>query len=286
MGKAITEVAMLVKVKFSFWEARKLDKRVTTETNERYDVADGDGGRYNKPLLAKDAIKDMKSCKSKITNYIEFQTLPWYDDGTRVLPAANYLEFTKNVQPLIEDFNKAKSDFVLGYSDYVADQKTRLKGLWNEADYPAANTIGNKFGVRMHIDPIPYAKDFRVTDLSAEDITQIKKDLEARESEIKALFNKELWTRLYERVEKIVERLSDPENTFRDSLIGNLRELADLLPKLNINGDKDLQKTLKEINGKLCSYEPEVLRTDPDVRKKTAEDARAILDAMAGYCEE
>ena len=58
----------------------------------------------------------------------------------------------------------------------------------------------------------------------------------------------------------MAEKLADSDKIFRDSLINNLCDLCDLLPKLNITGDKNLDNMRKEIEQQLCRYMPENLR--------------------------
>jgi hypothetical protein len=93
------------------------------------------------------------------------------------------------------------------------------------------------------------------------------------------------WTRLHGVVSSMAERLSDPEKIFRDSLVENVVELVDLLPRLNLTGDSRLEDMRQVVAKKLTRHDPQTLRENQHVRKETAKAAEDILQAMAGYCD-
>jgi hypothetical protein len=69
---------------------------------------------------------------------------------------------------------------------------------------------------------------------------------------------------------------------FRDTLIGNLKEIAGLAPKLNIGGDAQIDQFAREI-GQLALYHPDHLRRDPSERDVAQMHAAALLAKMDGY---
>ncbi len=72
-------------------------------------------------------------------------------------------------------------------------------------------------------------------------------------------------------------------HTFRDSLVENIQNLVDRLPKLNINDDPSLYKLGKEIEEKLCKFSGDELRKDKKLRKVVKERAEEIYKRMEGY---
>jgi len=93
----------------------------------------------------------------------------------------------------------------------------------------------------------------------------------------------DLWLRLYKVVEHMVERLSKTEHKFKNSLVTNITELCELLPKLNITDDINLNTALNEIKTKLTEFSPTTLREDVAIRSKTAKEAEIILNKMKHY---
>ena len=118
-----------------------------------------------------------------------------------------------------------------------------------------------------------------------DEVARIRKDIEARSTAATETAMADLWTRLHDVVSKMAERLGTKDAIFRDSLVDNVAELVDLLPRLNLTGDARLDAMRREVADKLLVYEPETLRKDGGARKETARAAEDILAAMSGYCE-
>lgn len=81
----------------------------------------------------------------------------------------------------------------------------------------------------------------------------------------------------------MVERLRNPESVFRDSLVRNVVELVEMLPKLNIAQDGNLDSFVREVKQRLCEHSPDELRRDQNVRESTAEAAADIMARMSAY---
>ena len=58
--------------------------------------------------------------------------------------------------------------------------------------------------------------------------------------------------------------------------------LADVLTRLNVTDDPDLEAMRKRVADELADLDPKVLREQPKARAKAAKSATAILDAMKG----
>lgn len=282
MKHDITEKAMLASLNVSCWCARKHDQRVSKDVDERY--GGKDAGRYNKVLASKEAMKDIKAVVNSARTFHLEQTLPWGERGERLLPSKNYNEYSRQMRIYKQQFDDAVEAFVEDYNRVIFDAKQSLGGLFERADYPEIHEIREKFSFRTSISPVPTADDFRVS-LGKQEVEAIRQDLEKRLRESYAAATRDLWQRVYEVVNHMASRLSDPDAVFRDSLVGNVVKIAELLPRLNINNDPQLETMRKHIEKNLCAYTPDQLRQDKGLRKQAAGDAGNILDTMAGYME-
>lgn len=277
----LKDEAMIVRLSISQWTARKFDKGVTEKVANDYGTK-SDVGRYNKILIAQDAIKEIIQTVSNARSFHYENTLPWDDAGGRILPTANFLAYSKKMRGFDSLFEKNVGEFLLNYDEYREEARQELSGMFCATDYPGRNEIAKKYGFSIDIEPVPDAADFRVS-VSKKDTAQIKKKLEARVKDREAEAMKDLYLRLNKVVTHFYEKLSNGDTIFRDSLVENVIELVNLLPRLNISNDPELEKLCKETQKKLCAFEPEQLRKDDDARGKAAKDAKAILDKMAGY---
>ena len=119
--------------------------------------------------------------------------------------------------------------------------------------------------------------------LATTEVQKIKKEVEKSVNDAFNTAMQNLWERLRDVVARMVDKLSDKDAVFRDSLVENIVELVNILPKLNVTGDPKLTKITKEIEGSLCNVSPKELRDNEVVREKVATKAKSILDAMEGY---
>jgi hypothetical protein len=269
--------AMLASLRISSWSARKYDKKVTKETNDAHG-ADADAGRYNKMLLPGDA-SSYKALTSHIaaTRVLHYeQTLAWSDDGWRLLPVANYTKYTDKLRAAKHTYDALLADFLSDYPALQQAARVKLNGMYRDEDYPS--NVASKYGFGIEYNPVPAGGDFRV-ELSQSEIDIIATRTESR---IKNAFedaHKDAVKRLYDCVSRIHERLAQPEAIFRDSLITNAQELTDVLSRLNIANDVNLE-SLRRATASLATVSPDTLRNDAVTRIQTANDAQSILDTM------
>jgi len=276
----LNDRALLVQLSVSQWTARKYDKKATQEVASSHGVQSA-VGRYNKSLLP---MNDLLDRVHKKTTYVRTKfyenTLPWGIEGTMMLPTNNYLQF-------MTDFRKEKSEwqylvdqFIGNYDQLRLDAKRMLGSLYNDADYPDESDIVSKFKMDMAIFPVP-STDFRVS-IASDELTRIQQDVERRVQEAQTVAMKEVWDRLYDRVKHMAEKLADPKAIFRDTMVENTKELCALLPRLNFMDDPNLEQLRLQVEGSLLKH-PEALRNDPDLRRDTAAEAKAIMDKMSVF---
>jgi len=84
-------------------------------------------------------------------------------------------------------------------------------------------------------------------------------------------------------VNHMMEKLRDKEGIFRDSLVNNIRDLCELIPRLNFTGDTRLEELRAQAEKDLTAYEPDDLRKNQFARLETADAAAELLAKMAGY---
>ena len=280
-SNSLTDKAMLARLSITQWTARKLDKRVTEEVRVHHG-ASADAGRYNKALISAEAIKTIQQAATAGRELHYTYTLPWKDDGARILPAAAYLEYTGKMRSLRADFDAAVNAFCCDYPNYVAEARQRLNGMFREDDYPSVDRIRARFGWSVSIDPLPDGADFRVS-LSDGEADRIRAEIDASTRQALADGLQDAWRRLHEALSHAASRLADPEAIFRDSLIGNLQELCSILPLLNFAQDSNLERARQEVETRLAGLKPDTLRLDAKARAQAAQDAQNIMADMSAF---
>jgi hypothetical protein len=160
--------------------------------------------------------------------------------------------------------------------------------LFREEDYPTQDELRGKFSFETKVMPLPDAGDFRVT-LGEEERQRIKRQITLAVEASLQVGSRELWHRLYEAVEHMATRLAaykvteeGVEHPFRNTVVTNLVKLVDVLPKLNVTQDPELERLSEQVRASLL-VDPKELRQSDSVRTQTARRAAEIASRMAGY---
>lgn len=276
---SFSQTAMLVSLNVRCYSARKEDKKISAEVAQQHNAKDA--GKYQKDLVAKSAIDPVMKAGNALRMFHYANTLPWLDDGVRILPAANYNAYKTAMEGLRDAYEQSVRDFVDKWPDIVQDARMRLNGMFNAADYPT--DVGGRFGCRVRYLPVSDSQDFRVN-ISDMERETLKAQISETLSEASRDAMKELWERVATAVQAMASKLAayrkgdngKAENPFRDSLVENLRDLCELLPRLNFTGDPALTAIAQKIETELLKHTAADLREGELIRQDIAKKAEQI----------
>ena len=281
--------AMLVSLRITAWSGRIYDREASDHVAVHHD-ASASAGRYNKRLLPKAAFAALTSTMSEARTRHYEQTLPWDDKGARLLTVANYDHYTELMNALRERVVRQRARFVEDYDDYVDQARLDLGKLFHIEDYPSKEALQGKFAIRYRIAPVPDADHF-IAKLASDDTDRVKRDIERHIADQLHDAVGDLYRRLGEAVERVSDRLQEDGDgkplVFRNSMIENIRELVDIVPRLNIFGDDELAGLCGQVKEKIAGVEPDALRPsktfDPATRARVKRDADDLAEKFAGY---
>ncbi len=270
----VHEKAILVNLSISQWTAKKHDDMVTSEVERSFGAKNA--GRWQKLLIAREAIKRIAKVANEARTFHYENTLPWNDNGERLLPVANLERYKATVESLRAKFHERVNDFCENYPMLIEEARERLNGMFREEDYPPPERISSKFSFKVGFAPVPHHGDFRVNirnAILAELREELKHEVESRQAEA----DRELWFRMRDAVRHMVDKLTPSDAIFRDSLVQNVRDLCELLKVLNFHEDQEIEALRQEIELKLTPAEPESLRKNRALRSEVAQEAQQIL---------
>lgn len=279
----------LITVHFSIsaWEARKQDKKATKEVAVTHGT-DASVGRYHKDLLP-GAVEHEKILKLRnawrVAHYEN--TLPWGDEGARVMRSSSFLDYAAMYRTYKAQWDAALAEFFVVYPTLVAQAELRLNTLFNAKDYPDLPEVQRRFDVKLTNYPLPDTEDFRILDgIPPEEADRLV--AEAVDG-INARLNdavRDLWARMHKVVTNMQERLSVPVGEkggkFHDTLVSNVQDLLELMPKLNLTNDPEIAQMGRDMTA-LVAHPAETLRQSPDAREATRAKAAALAKRMAQY---
>ena len=281
--------AMLAGLRITAWSGRLYDREASDHVAAHHD-ASASAGRYNKRLLPKAAFAALTATMSEARTRHYANSLPWDDKGARLLTVANYEHYTELMDALRERVVRQRARFIEDYDDYVGQARLDLGKLFRIEDYPSKEDLRDKFSISYRITPVPDADHF-IAKLASDDTDRVKRDIERHIEEQLHDAVGDLYRRLAEAVERVSERLEEDENgkplVFRDTMISNIRDLVDVVPRLNIFGDDRLARLCEQVKDRIAGVEPDSLRPsktfDPVARAHVKRDADALMEQFAGY---
>lgn len=275
---SLSHKALLVSLNISQWTGRRLD-RTATHTVESAHATDGHVGNFHKRLLPQcDALDAIRRQAALIREFHYRETLPWLSDGSRILASQNYLAYTSALRPMTDTFRTLVRDFIAAYPVEVQRAQVRLGSLFNPANYPAPDRLESLFNVSANVFPIPDASDFRVQITDAERDGFLKRIADAESAALA-----DCHARLRDVIASATERLSKPDAIFRDTLIENIREVLDVLPRLDFSGDAKLAEFRTKTLNALQGVTPDGLRASSASRESTSRSLDSILSDMSAY---
>ena len=267
----------------------KTDKLLSEEISKLKNVSVAGACRVNKSLFTKESTDKFMKIYSEAGKYYYRVTLPWDDKGFRLLSIDLFEEFSKKFKAFSNDYRKFVTEFVDQIETHVESARAVLGDAFDAGDYVFLTANGGvdqawlleQFTLDIEYDVVTSGDDLRacLTEADRENIAA-KIDEQAMEKFGRAQAH--IVQTLHDHIFAIHERLCEGENVFRDTLITNLQDLVDLIPKMNIAGDPAIDALAATAKLKLTKWDPQELRDLPEAREEVAEEAKKILDNMAG----
>lgn len=285
IGK-LSHRAMLVNPSMTMWTARKTDKRASDEVHAAHG-SDAKMGRYWKALIDPVRMEPLSKLVTRARGEHRARTLPWLDDGARILMTAGFVDYDRIMRAFADDFNALAMTWLQEYGPARDEARRLLNGLFDPNDYPPLDVIARKFSFRMTIQPWPESADFRA-DVGDQALEAIRQSIAATERAVVEQAMKSVWTRVHEAVSHMSRRLAaytvEPDGKvsgiFRDSLVDNVRDLVALLPTLNLTDDPALDDVAGRMRATLTTHDAQTLRDSPTARDQTRDAADEILDVV------
>lgn len=277
---------LLYRVSLSIWQARKKDKSESTKVTEAAGAKAG-AANVNKALLPDNPkLEAIRKWGDQLRDYVYTNTAPWDDGGWRIGRVVRHMEFMAKTGDMLRQGDELVADFLDNYQASVEEARFTLNELFDQADYPGIEELRTKFRFTVDVQTMPNVEDFRVVDgVPQDEVDKLIASAKASADErVKAAMN-EAFERLFKVVQKFGTTLEQygagGVKKFNDSLVGNITELVEAMPALNIVGDPRLDALTARAK-ELTMYAAMDLRKLPEVREAAMKEAQAISAMFAG----
>lgn len=288
--------AIRVRVRCGSMLTSRQDKQARAELAASKHIEERSISASRKLFLDSSRAKACVQSARTIKDFVARRTLPWGDDGYRVLPLVSLTKFRQELDTLLWKHTALVDAFQANIAWEIDQDRLRLGVMFDESDYQTRKRGGyapidfsERLAIQPSYEPIADPSDWRSAP-SERDRTQYQ--------ELLASVVAEATTDLTERVRSGVSALLTKIASFgsgknagqrvkwTNSALSDLAELADLVPELNIAGDKNLQDIAETIQRTLEPVMPKgdessVLRDSRLARSHVAVSLEGVMDRLA-----
>ena len=277
---SISSSAMLAEFSVSKWEGRKKDKKASAEVAADNNAETGVANVHKKLLGNCAELDAVHKLTGSIRNIHYAMTMPWSDTGLRLLPTTQYFKYHQTMTDLENQWHNKVSAFLSSYQWEISQAHAKLGDLMDLNDYPTTEALTTKFAFNINYVPLPDAGDFRV-DVGNDALAQVKTDYEEYYARQLTNAMNDVWTRLHAALIRMSSQLSykadGKKETFKDSLVGNVLDMVELLDVCNVTGDSQMTALKDELSGAMYGVTAEVLREDTFTRDHTKRNIDQII---------
>src|ERR1700674_4906684 len=96
----ISKECLIVNVCVSTWQGQRLDRELTTKTENGVNAKAGTL-RVTKYVIPGETLKGVTNAIGRVRRHLEKETLPWRDNGDRLLTRKNYPKFIADHSKLV-----------------------------------------------------------------------------------------------------------------------------------------------------------------------------------------
>ncbi len=272
----ILSSALQVYLRISMWHGYVRDQEVEHKVVESA-KADDNAAIFYKKLSACPLFKKYKKLVSKARGQHYLLTMPWLDNGVRILPASLLLEYKNRVESVIDLIN-AEARYIASNRDALSEYaKIHLGELYKESDVPTAADLERAFGASIEFWPMPKTGDWRI---EAEEC--LIKEMDAK-------LNAQIEQRYKTALSNTSKKILDCARRLHKALLGKrlhastveaFNELLDLIPHLNISNDAEVNRIYRQLIESVGDLDVEDLRADRTLRTRKAAKLGAIIASM------
>lgn len=277
--------ALLVSVTVETPGQTKEDKEITREVHDKHHASD-DAGRYTKNLWPEPVLKPWKTASGRVASYLRRPppvgvTVP-FAAGLYIMPSAIYFSASAQAGAYIRAAMSVADSIASKFDDWIEQAKASRNGMFNPRDYPKSKEeFRNQFGIDMRYFPIPSGSHFML-DMIDEEVQSMAAATDQKVEAALKEGQRALLRQMIPPLQHMAQTLKDEKAKFKNSLVNNIGEMVELVPKYNLLGDPMLQKFADEMRDTLL-VNPDSLRENRAFRSDVQKRADELCKKLQAY---
>jgi hypothetical protein len=281
----ISQKAVLVSMRISRMGTSKVDRDMSNELTDVHQMERG-SARVSKVLVQNKYFKKVNRICNEAKAVRDKFTLPWNDQGQRMLPSSVFRKFDTEMTRIKNDFEVAVNELESEYPDIIEDAKRRLNGKFKQEDYP--DSIKDKYDFDLEIVPMPKGSDFRLDVVTDEEKEKLTQEIEKRTEDRIRKSTSDVVHRMMESITVLLQGtdgksgLLNPDARFHKTAVSKLQEILDVAPSLNVLDDPKLNAVIDTVKNLIKPENLDVnsIRKDKKVRQQVLSDSLEAVESI------
>ena len=271
-----------VKLSFSWLGTqRKLSDSQTKQAADTFHAATDLVTASKRVIDTKNATyRTLTALKSQASAYWRSMTLPYPQDGIRLMRQADIPAFEEKMREFKEQLAAAAANLQLEYETLKDAAREKLGDLFNPEDYPP--TLEGVFELRWEYPPVEppnYLMTFN-PELYAQEQTRIQQRFETAVIMAEDAFAEQLNDMVNHLIERLTDKPDGERKVFRNAAVENLKEFYANFRQMNVRSNAELERLIQRANDLVAGVNADDLRQHKNLRETLSAQMTEVKTAL------
>jgi hypothetical protein len=282
MDSAMLERGLLVVFSCPVPGNEKVDRQVTAKVQKTENMGK-DSGKWDKTVFPPALHRALESVAGAARRFHYSQTLPWPITGARLLPAANHAAYVAGMADWHRRLDAARDEFLKELPAMREWARKEHNGSFDSSLYEEDRVAG-RFGWSIVPQPLPCSDQWvgSLRDILGSDAMTVDGMLQDGMAKAEEDLRERILTPLQSMANALSKAAKGERTKISEALIANLAEISSLVPRLNVNGNAELDVAAADIGKAIDGLTKENLSEDEVRRQKTLDEVNKIMARMKG----
>jgi hypothetical protein len=222
----------------------------------------------------------LTTLKSQAAAYWRAVTLPYPQDGVRLIKQADIGAFEDRMREYKEQLVAAAANLQLEYETLKTAAREKLGDLYNPADYPAS--LDGVFDLRWEYPPVEppnYLMTFN-PELYQQEQQRVQHRFETAVVMAENAFAEQLQDMISHLIERLTDEPDGTKKTFKVSAIENFKEFYENFQDMNVRSNAQLERLIRQANELVSGIDVKDLRKNTNLRQNLTQQMGEVKTAL------
>jgi hypothetical protein len=222
----------------------------------------------------------LTTLKSQAAAYWRAVTLPYPQDGVRLIKQADIGAFEDRMREYKEQLVAAAANLQLEYETLKTAAREKLGDLYNPADYPAS--LDGVFDLRWEYPPVEppnYLMTFN-PELYQQEQQRVQQRFETAVVMAENAFAEQLQDMISHLIERLTDEPDGTKKTFKVSAIENFKEFYENFQDMNVRSNAQLERLIRQANELVSGIDVKDLRKNNNLRQNLTQQMGEVKTAL------